>query len=71
MTGAYLFVLGEYRGLVLLAHLHVPDAELARQLDQDPDASQDVESGKIFSAPWVSTRSGSAMLDVVSVATAK
>ena len=56
---------------VLLAHLHEPDTELAGHLDQDSDAGQDVERAKIFSKSWVSTRSGSAMLDVVSVQTAK
>lgn len=56
---------------LLLAHLHEPDTELARQLDQDADASQHVKSGENLSGSLVSVRLGSAMLDVVSVQTAK
>jgi hypothetical protein len=36
--------------LYSFAHLHEPDTELARQFDQNPDASQDVESGTLTSA---------------------
>ena len=46
VTVVDVFELGEHGRLVLLAHLHESDTELARHLDQDPDAGQHVQGGE-------------------------
>jgi hypothetical protein len=58
-------------GALLFAHLHEPHTELARQLDQDPDAGQHVEGGEDLQRLMGEREIRSAMLDVVSVQTAK
>jgi hypothetical protein len=58
-------------GVSLVALLHEPDAEFARQLDQDPDAGQHVDGGEELQRLMRQREVRSAMLDVVSVQTAK
>ena len=57
--------------VVFRAHLHEPEADLARCLHEYPNASQHVEGREDLDRLAVEGEVGSAMLDVVSVQTAK
>ena len=65
-----MFSLGRFRRLCS-SYLDKGKAELSSEFDQDSDADQDVEDGEDLDRRAVIVRSGSAMLDVASVATAK
>jgi hypothetical protein len=63
--------LGLFRRLLVSSDLNVSEAQLSDEFDQDADADEDVKTVKFLIGAPVMTRCGSAILDVVRVATAE